>query len=134
MATGKKTGGRVKGVPNRSTTRHKDLARRAVSMVLASNLTPLDIMTCRMRNEPLANGQRVTDEMFAAAVASAPYIHPKLQVQVTKNLDPKMVTASAIEEKAMRLLTKGLENAEADAGRVVEGTQWSEPGGEEGAS
>jgi hypothetical protein len=31
-----------------------------------------------MRNEPLPNGRTVTDEMFAAAVAAAPYIHPKI--------------------------------------------------------
>jgi hypothetical protein len=38
---------------------------------------PLDIMRARMRNAPL-NGQSVTDEQFAAAVAAAPYIHPRL--------------------------------------------------------
>jgi hypothetical protein len=97
-------------------------------MVLASDLTPLDVMTARMRNEPLANGQRVTDEMFAAAVASAPYIHPKLQVQVVRNLDPKAHAPGAIEDRVMALLTKGLENAESEPGRTIESAEWTEPG------
>jgi hypothetical protein len=103
-------------------------------MVLDTGITPLDIMSARMRDEPLANGRRVTDEMFAAAVASAPYVHPRLAVQLTKNLDPKMNTASAIEDRVMALLTKGTENAQADAGRIVEGAEWSEPGRQEGAA
>jgi hypothetical protein len=35
-------------------------------------------MLCRMRDELLPSGQRVTDEQFAAAVAAAPYLHPRL--------------------------------------------------------
>jgi hypothetical protein len=31
-----------------------------------------------MRDELLPSGQRVTDEQFAAAVAAAPYLHPRL--------------------------------------------------------
>jgi hypothetical protein len=134
MAIGKKTGGRTKGTPNQASVRHKDLARRAVHMVLDTGIVPLDIMSARMRDEPLPNGRRVTDEMFAAAVAAAPYIHPRLAVQVTKNLDPKANTASAIEDRVMALLTKGTENAQVDAGRTLEGTEWSDVGGQEGAA
>jgi hypothetical protein len=128
MATGFKSGGRRKGVPNRAASRTKEMARRSVRMALDTGTTPLDVMTARMRNEPLANGQRVTDEMFAAAVASAPYIHPKLQVQVVRNLDPKAHAPGAIEDRVMALLTKGLENAEPEPGRTIESTEWTEPG------
>jgi hypothetical protein len=31
-----------------------------------------------MRGEPLPNGKLVTDEQFQAAVAAAPFIHPRL--------------------------------------------------------
>jgi hypothetical protein len=88
-----------------------------------------------MRNETLSNGHKVSDEQFAAAVAAAPYIHPKLQVQVVKNVDPKAATPDAIESRVMELLTKGRTNVERlDAGRIVDGVGWSEPGGQEGTS
>jgi hypothetical protein len=41
-------------------------------------LLPLAVMLCRMRGQSLPDGRTVTDEMFAAAVAAAPYLHPKL--------------------------------------------------------
>jgi hypothetical protein len=41
-------------------------------------LLPLDIMLARVRGEPLPNGKMPTEEQFQAAVAAAPYIHPRL--------------------------------------------------------
>jgi hypothetical protein len=53
-------------------------ARAALQAAHEDGILPLDVMLCRMRGEPLADGRTVTDEMFAAAVAAAPYIHPKI--------------------------------------------------------
>ena len=39
---------------------------------------PLDIMLAVMRDEPLATGQKPTDEQLRAAIAAAPYLHPRL--------------------------------------------------------
>lgn len=66
MAAGRKTGGRVAGVPNKAT-----IARQA--KIEASGLTPLDFMMNIMRDEAMAPEAR-----FEAAKAAAPYVHPKL--------------------------------------------------------
>lgn len=73
MATGIKTGGRKKGVPNKATA-----AKQAE--IAASGLTPLEFMLGVMRNE--GNEQSVR---LDAAKAAAPYVHPKLA-----NIDAKI--------------------------------------------
>jgi len=73
MATGIKTGGRKKGVPNKATA-----AKQAE--IAASGLTPLEFMLNVMRNE--GNEQSVR---LDAAKAAAPYVHPKLA-----NIDAKI--------------------------------------------
>ena len=73
MATGIKTGGRKKGVPNKATA-----AKQAE--IAASGLTPLEVMLDVMRNE--GNEQSVR---LDAAKAAAPYVHPKLA-----NIDAKI--------------------------------------------
>lgn len=66
MASGKKTGGRQRGTPNRAT------AAKAEE-VAASGLTPLDYMLTVMRDTKAPADRR--DDM---AKAAAPYVHPKL--------------------------------------------------------
>lgn len=63
---GEKTGGRVKGVPNKATQ-----ARQAA--IAASGLTPLDFLLAVMRDEA-----KPLPERLDAAKAVAPYVHPKL--------------------------------------------------------
>lgn len=66
MATGKKTGGRRKGTPNKATARReREIAK--------SGITPLEYMLKVMRNEKADVSRR--DDM---AKAAAPYVHPKL--------------------------------------------------------
>jgi hypothetical protein len=66
MATGKKTGGRKKGVPNRATSRmREELAR--------SGLTPLEHMLALLRDPDAADSRRDW-----AAEKAAPYCHPRL--------------------------------------------------------
>lgn len=66
MAAGKKTGGRVKGTPNRAT------AAKAAE-IAASGLTPLEYLLATMRDE-----SKLLDVRLDAAKAAAPYVHPKL--------------------------------------------------------
>lgn len=66
MAAGKKTGGRVKGTPNRATAATQEA-------VAASGLTPLDYILSVMRNE-----QNAVDLRLDAANKAAPFVHPKL--------------------------------------------------------
>lgn len=66
MATGKKTGGRKKGTPNKSTlVRNQEIA--------AGGELPLDYMLRVMRDQTYPHERR--DEM---AKAAAPYVHPRL--------------------------------------------------------
>jgi len=73
MATGIKTGGRKKGVPNKATA-----AKQAE--IAASGLTPLEFMLDVMRDEDNEQSVRLD-----AAKAAAPYVHPKLA-----NIDAKI--------------------------------------------
>jgi hypothetical protein len=66
MASGRKTGGRTKGTPNKATAaRQEEIAQ--------SGVTPLEYMLSVMRDEQAPADRR--DDM---AKAAAPYVHPKL--------------------------------------------------------
>lgn len=74
MAVGRKTGGRTKGTPNKTTQAlqaQADAARKSLDEAGAA--TPLDVMLAVMRNPELAVELR-----FEAAKAAAPYLHPRL--------------------------------------------------------
>lgn len=75
MAQGKKTGGRQKGTPNKTT------AAKAAE-IASSGLTPLDYMLEIMRDE--ANPK---DMRLDAANKAAPFVHPKLAA-MTLSGDP----------------------------------------------
>ncbi len=66
MAAGRKTGGRVAGVPNKAS-----IERQA--KIEASGLTPLDYLLSVMRDD-----RNDADARRDAAKAAAPYVHPKL--------------------------------------------------------
>lgn len=65
MAAGRKTGGRVRGTPNKATAAKE-------TAIAASGLTPLDYMLSVLRDELQA-----ADVRLDAAKAAAPYVHPK---------------------------------------------------------
>ena len=78
MTTGRKTGGRTKGTPNKATAFVRQQAVEGIKAALDAGILPLDVILARMRNETLSNGSRVTDAQFEAAIAAAPYLHAKL--------------------------------------------------------
>jgi hypothetical protein len=84
MAVGRKTGGRQKGTPNKATIERDLRAAQGLKAATSSGLLPLDLMMCRMKNEALPNGSLVADDQLAAAIAAAPYVHPKLAAAVFK--------------------------------------------------
>jgi succinate dehydrogenase/fumarate reductase-like Fe-S protein len=73
MATGKKTGGRVKGTPNTKTA-------EKIEAIEASGLMPLDYMLSVMRDTSADEARRID-----AAKAAAPYVHARLS-----NVDAKV--------------------------------------------
>ena len=66
MAVGRKTGGRLKGMPNKATLKRE-------KAIAETGLTPLDYMLAVLRNEDNAPDLRLD-----AAKSAAPYCHPKL--------------------------------------------------------
>src|SRR3954452_22352901 len=89
MALGRKTGGRRKGTPNRETLRKTDQAWAAVAAALASGIRPLDVILTVMRGGPEA--EAISERQYEAAVAAAPYLHPKLSsttLDATFRTDP----------------------------------------------
>lgn len=94
MTKGMKTGGRQKGTPNKATVERNLRAAKGLEAATLDGLLPLDVMLYRMRNEALPNGSMVTDDQMAAAIAAAPYIHPKLAAAMLK---------SEVEEEPVKL-------------------------------
>src|SRR6516162_1127170 len=78
MAKGCKTGGRQAGVPNRATVERQLRARHGIQAATKDGVLPLDVMLAVMRDEPLPDGKKPTDEQLRAAIAAAPYLHPRL--------------------------------------------------------
>jgi hypothetical protein len=66
MATGRKTGGRAKGTPNRATA-------AKVAAIAASGVPPLDYLLSVMRDE-----ENPVQLRLDAAKAAAPYVHPRM--------------------------------------------------------
>ena len=124
MARGLKTGGRKAGTPNKATIERELRAARGMKMAYAEGLLPLDVMLARMRNEDLPNGQRPTDEQFQAAVAAAPFLHPKLAATTLKG-DPNApllnegprYDLSLLEVEELATLRRLSAKAECTAGR-----------------
>lgn len=85
MAKGVKTGGRVKGVPNKATA-------DKVRAIEQSGLTPLDYMLSVMRDT-----ENPTDVRIDAAKSAAPYVHSKM---------PTAVEMSGPDGKAIQHVTK----------------------------
>ena len=78
MAKGYKTGGRQAGVPNRATAERQLRAQHGIQAATDDGVLPLDVMLAVMRDEPLPDGKKPTDEQLRAAIAAAPYLHPRL--------------------------------------------------------
>jgi hypothetical protein len=65
--------GRPLGARSRSTIERETMAELGRKLMRKSKRTPLEVILMRMDGDPT-----ITDSMFAAAVAAAPYIHPRL--------------------------------------------------------
>ena len=76
--------GRKAGGKNKLTLEREVRAAHGIEAAGEAGLLPLDVMLARMRGEPLPNGEKPTDEQFAAAVAAAPYLHARLAATTLK--------------------------------------------------
>ena len=108
MATGKKTGGRRKGTPNRKT------AEMRAEMVATGEM-PLAYMM-RIMRDPTTEPHR----RDAMAKAAAPYVHPTLAAVAHKHLDAQgrpmapVVTVTVMQAplETPKLTVEGPKNGE----------------------
>jgi len=107
-------GGRQKGTPNRLTIERRLRAQAGFAAAEQTGVMPLDIMLTVARGGEAAAG--ITDRQLAAAVAAAPYVHPKLAAVAVKDLTPPEPAPEKTEEQRLArarvyALLKRLENA-----------------------
>jgi hypothetical protein len=76
MAKYVRTGGRKPGTKNKATIEREVRARAGIAAALETGILPLDLMLTIMRGGPAA--EAITERQYEAAVAAAPYIHPRL--------------------------------------------------------
>ena len=72
------------GTRTRVTLRRDLKCAEAIERALSEDVTPLDVMMMRMKGD-----LSVTDAQFEAAIALAPYLHPKLTATAFVDATPK---------------------------------------------
>ena len=106
----------------------RELAEQGLQNALRMGLSPLDVMRARMLAEPLSNGMMVSKEQFEAAVACAPYLHPKLAYAVVKDVTSSAPTTSVERIRRIeQLLLETTADDEADQGTIESGAVEVEP-------
>jgi hypothetical protein len=95
---------------------HREQAERGVAL-LEEHISPLDIMKAAMLRLPLSNGELVDAQQFAAAVALAPYVHPKLNAVMVRDM-----TGSAPPPPPMLSVADIVSMARKPAPPVIEAT------------
>jgi hypothetical protein len=71
--------GRPPGAKNKATIERQKLAELGLRELHHTGRMPLQVMLARMNGDA-----SISDDMFAAAVAAAPYIHPRLASSDTR--------------------------------------------------
>jgi hypothetical protein len=97
-APGERRGGRQKGTPNKATIIERRMrAQAGLEAAKRTGVMPLDIMLAVAAGGPEAD--QISDRQLQAAIAAAPYVHPKLAAVAVKDMTPPN---PAREEKARR--------------------------------
>jgi hypothetical protein len=87
----KKIGGRLRGTPNKRTTARREVLDRAAAVVMPQlpdeirDITPLEGLLLCLRWSIAAQDR---EGILAAAVAAAPYCHPKLSTTDVRFTNP----------------------------------------------
>ena len=86
-APGERRGGRAPGTPNKATVERRMRAQAGLEVAKRTGVMPLDIMLTVAAGGPEA--AKITDRQLQAAIAAAPYVHPKLAaVAVSEEAPP----------------------------------------------
>lgn len=112
---------------NKTTVERQLRAKRGLKNALDGGLLPLDVMVARLRDTALPSGRKPTQSQFEAAVAAAPYVHPRLSAIAYQKVPPAArfdVSQLTQEERVMLLgmLRRGLvKGADAETVKTIEG-------------
>lgn len=85
-APGERRGGRQKGAPNKATVERRMRAQAGLEAAKQTGTMPLDIMLAVAAGGPEAD--KISDRQLQAAIAAAPYAHPKLAAVAVKDVTP----------------------------------------------
>ena len=85
-APGERRGGRRPGVPNKATIERRLRAQAGLEAAKQTGAMPLDIMLAVAAGGPEAD--KISDRQLQAAIAAAPYVHPKLAAVAVKDVTP----------------------------------------------
>ncbi len=87
---GERRGGRQKGTFNKSTVERQLRATAGLKAAAETGELPLDVLLRCMRGD-----KTVSDRMFEAAVAAAPYLHPRIAVMAVQTVSEPDPVAEA---------------------------------------
>lgn len=85
-APGERRGGRRKGTPNLVTVERRMRAQAGVIDARETGVMPLDIILAVARGGDAAD--KITDRQLNAAIAAAPFLHPRLTAVAVKDMTP----------------------------------------------
>lgn len=85
-APGERRGGRAPGTPNKATVERRLRAQAGLEAAKQTGAMPLDIMLAVAAGGPEAD--KISDRQLQAAIAAAPYVHPKLAAVAVKDVTP----------------------------------------------
>ena len=85
-APGERRGGRAPGTPNRATVERRMRAQAGLEVAKRTGVMPLDIILTVAAGGPEAD--KISDRQLQAAIAAAPYVHPKLAAVAVKDVTP----------------------------------------------
>ena len=85
-APGERRGGRAPGTPNKATVERRMRVQAGLEAAKLTGKLPLDIMLTVAAGGPEAD--KISDRQLQAAIAAAPYVHPKLAAVAVKDVTP----------------------------------------------
>jgi hypothetical protein len=104
----------------------KQLVEKGLQNAIDMGVSPLDVMRCRMLDQPW-NGKPVTDDQFVAAKELAPYLHPRLAAAMVKDLTVAPTTSVERIRRIEQLLLETASDDPVDQGTIDGGFVEVEP-------
>lgn len=107
-APGERRGGRAPGTLNKATVERRLRAQAGLEAARTTGVMPLDIMLTVAAGGPEAD--KISDRQLQAAIAAAPYVHPRLAAVAVKDVTPpdpeREEKARRAREEFIRLLNE----------------------------